>query len=68
MAASPHITKKIDLHLAVLCAVKQPDETLTCADIAEICECSVQLISRIQIEALAKLKRKISNHKLGDYV
>ena len=69
MAAPAHKTLSIDLGLSVLCAVKCGDEWLTGADIAEVCECTNQLICEIERIALQKLKAKIEleNHRLGDY-
>ncbi len=66
MSAPAHITKKIDLGLSVLCAIKQPGESLTCKDIADVCDCTPQAISNIEVRALAKLRKK--NHCIRDYL
>ena len=57
--AKPRIQLKpgIDLGLAVIEAVRQAGETLTCTDIAAICGCTRQNIQQIEARALAKIRR-----------
>ena len=51
--------ESIDLGLAVLSVVRPPGESLSCALIAEICECSTGAISAIERRALRKLRRAV---------
>ncbi|WP_299072828.1 hypothetical protein [uncultured Paraglaciecola sp.] len=48
----------IDVGLGVLCAISASEQTLSCADIAEVCSCSRSAISRIENRALRKAKQK----------
>ncbi len=65
MAAPAHKTLAIDLGLSVLCAMQRRDETLSCTDIADVCECSCAQISEIQRVALRKLAKKLTK---DDYI
>lgn len=51
-----HQKNSIDVGLSVLCAVAGTHETMTRADIAEVCGCSRTRIHQIELRALAKLR------------
>jgi len=67
MAAPAHITQGIDLGLSVLCAVAEKGDTLSSNQIAEVCDCSVQVICNITNKALKKLRKKIPG-EASDYI
>ncbi len=50
----PHI---IDLPLEVLCCVTPEKRTMTVDDMADVCECSRDIIFGIERRALAKLRK-----------
>ena len=58
---------EIDLSLSVLCIIARRDETLSTAEIAEVCGCSKTLISQITRDALKKL-RGHSGRILRDFI
>ena len=62
-----HKTKNIDIGLSVLCAVRRDNETLSVADIADVCECSVQTIKGIMHRAIHKLRYDAQSHRISDY-
>lgn len=68
MAKSRLAEQRIDIELGLtaLCQFAHDGQTLTCADIADVCNCSQQAISNIQLEAMKKLKSKtilmLKNH------
>ena len=49
----------IDLGLAVLAAVMRRGDSLTCRDIADVCECSKSLIQQIEKSALRKVRHRL---------
>jgi len=55
--------QNIDITLSVLCAVAKEDETLTNADIAELCGCNTSYIQRLYASAIKKISK--NNGLLG---
>ena len=51
----PKVTE-IDVALEVLCITAKRDETLTTAEIAEVCGCSQSYISEVMRSGIKKLK------------
>lgn len=47
----------IDLGLSVLCALAEDGQTLTFREMAEVCDCSPQLLHNASVSAIKKLKR-----------
>lgn len=66
MAASAQKSLAIDLGLSVLCAVKEPGQTLNCTEIADVCECTCQNIMYIEKKAINKLKAQ--GLDINDYI
>lgn len=67
MAAPAHITQGIDLGLSIMCVVAQKEDTLSCHEIAEVCECAPQTIFNILNKALKKLRKRIPG-EASDYI
>jgi len=63
MSAIKKGNKNIDITLSVICAVAKEDETMTFADIAELCGCNAAYIQRLYASALKKLRK--NNALLG---
>ena len=56
----PHSKKgnpNIDIGLAVLCALVNPDQTLSIRNISDVCCCHPNAIHRIEKRALEKLRK-----------
>lgn len=51
----------IDIGLAVIELHRQPGQTLSQPDIAEICECSTSAISLIEVGAIKKIRAAIKS-------
>ena len=58
----------VDIGLAVLCVVTPEGETMSQRDIAEVCNCSRALISRIEFHALEKAKLRATQLGLEDFL
>lgn len=53
----PAPLKKIDLHLSILAAEREPGVTFSQGEIARFCGCSPQNIARLEKSAMERLKR-----------
>lgn len=53
-------SKRIDVGLAVLSIVNRPPEPLTRRIIADVCECTVEMIRQYEERGLRKIRRKLS--------
>ena len=60
-SAKPHI----DLALSILCAVTPKGRTLAIKELAEICECSHQLIYEIERRALRKARVILARNNIN---
>lgn len=59
---------EIDIALHALCVHAKPDQSLTQADIAEVCGCHVNNIQTIEKKALRKALIRANNLNLQDFL
>lgn len=58
----------IDLGLSVLCALAKPGQTLSLRDIAEVCDCSKQVIHCMEKAAMEKIRAIGARKGLPEYL
>lgn len=54
-------SSRIDLGLAILSALRKPNQTLTSHDIAAWCDCTGQAIRQIEARALRRLRNRLND-------
>lgn len=58
-AAKRPVNIDVEIGLDVICIYLTEGETLTWAEIADICGCSKSLIKSIEVNAIKKLRKKL---------